>query len=218
MQKITYIEALENPSCRQNYLEWLVESSGLKFPYVDEFKYITIQEAIKIKDRLCWSDIKELEHLSATCTPNGDIPTNSTIYFTENNFSDNFRKLIQHSLVSQNDFETTQRLEICYHETVHSEHFGKGIDGFNLEEFKIETEGGKRLFLIASESDAHRKHIQALGNTKISSYYLKKYQRYLIDTFKIYMGMLPKLTKNGFDEKLARKIFERYKELRYNQL
>ncbi len=53
MKKINYLEALENPNIRQKYLEWLVESSELNFPYVDEFKYITHEEAIKTKDRIC---------------------------------------------------------------------------------------------------------------------------------------------------------------------
>lgn len=218
MPKITYLEALENPSSRQNYLEWLVESSGLKFPYVDKFKYITNQEAIKIKDRLCRLDISELKHLSAICTPNGEIPTKSTIYFTENNFSDNCKRVIQDSIVSNNDFETAQRIELCYHEAIHSEHFGKGIEGFNLEEFKLETEEGKKLFLIASESEAHTKHIQELGKTKMNSLYLRKCQEFLIGVFSSYMILLPKLAEKGYDEKLARKIFERYKELRYNRL
>ena len=218
MAKISYLEALKNPSCRQKYLEWLVETSGLNFPYVDEFKYINNEEAIKIKDRICTQNISELEHITVVCTPNGRIPANSTIYFTENNFSDNCKKLIQHSVVSQNDFEICQKIELCYHEAVHSEHFGRGIEGFNLEEFKLETEEGKKLFLIASEIDAHTKHIQKLGYTKINSIYLRNYQKFLIGMFAGYMRLLTELVKKGYDEKLPRKIFERYKELKYNQL
>ncbi|MEK6873191.1 MAG: hypothetical protein AABW90_04265 [Nanoarchaeota archaeon] len=204
--KINYLEALENPSLRQNYLDYLVESSELKFPYVNEFRHITNEEAGKIKDRLCRSNEKELEKITAICSPNGEIQTNSTIYFTENNFSDNCERLIHHAVVSQNDFETAQRLELCYHEAVHSEHFGKGIDGFNLEEFKIETEEGKRLFLIASELDAHTKHIKELGNTKANSFYLREYQKFLIGMFKSYMTLLPNLVQQGFTKDYLEKF------------
>ncbi len=216
MIKISYLEALENPPIRQEYLNYLVESSNLTFPYVDEFRYITNNEAIKIKDRICRLEDSELEKITATCTPNGHIPINSTIYFTENNFSDNCKKLI--SIFSPKDFEIAQKIELFYHEAIHSEHFGKGIDSFKLEEFKVETEEGKKLFLIASELDAHTNHIQELGATKNNSYYLKEYQRFLIKTFENYMRLLPKLAKNGFDKKLCRKIFDEYNQLRYSKL
>lgn len=218
MARISYLEALENPNLRQNYLDYLVNSSGLSFPYVDEFKYINNEETRKIKDRLCRLDVRELEQITAACSPNGKIPTNSTIYFSENNFSDDCKKLIQSSTVSQNDFETAQRLELCYHEAVHSEHFGKGIGGFNLEEFNLETEEGKRLFLITSELDAHTEHIKELGNSRINSFYLREYQKFLISVFSEHMRLLPQLAKNGFDEKLSRKIFDKYNKLRYNKL
>lgn len=221
MTKISYLEALENPRLRQKYLDYLVESSGLNFPYVDEFKYITNEEAGKIKDRLCHfseDSENELEKITAACIPNGKIPANSTIYFTENNFSNDCKKILTNLLVTQNDFETAHRIEIYYHEAVHSEHFCKGINGFNLKEFKLETEEGKKLFIIASEIDAHKKHILALGNTKSSSFYLSQYQKFLISVFTNYIRLLPQLVKEGFDENLSRKIFDKYKELRYNQL
>ena len=217
MAKINYLEALKNPSCRQNYLDHIVETSRLNFPYVDEFKYITNEEAIKIKDKICRQNISELEHSTAICRPNDQIPTNSIIYFTENNFSNNCRVLINVG-IPINDLETAQRIELCYHEAVHSEHFSRGIEGFNLEEFKLKTEEGGKLFLIASEIDAHTKHIQKLGYTKINSFYLRNYQKFLIGMFTGYMKLLPELVKKGYDEKLSRKIFERYKELKYNQL
>ncbi len=121
-------------------------------------------------------------------------------------------------LVPSEDFEIAQRLEICYHETIHSEHFGKGLEGFNLEEFKLQTEEGKKLFLIASESDAHRKHIQELGKIKTNGFYLREYQKFLINEFTGYMRLLPQLVELGYDEKLSRKIFEKYNNLSYHKL
>ncbi|MEK6914304.1 MAG: hypothetical protein AABW83_01515 [Nanoarchaeota archaeon] len=221
MTKVSYLEALENPNCRQEYLNFLVESSGLNFPYVDDFMYISKKEAIKIKDRICRiseDSENELEKMTAVCTPNGTLPANSTIYFTENNFSDYCKKLLCNSIVAENDFEIAQRIEICYHEAVHSEYFGKGIEGFDLEEFKLNTEEGKMLFLIASELGAHAIHIKELGKIKINSHFLREYQKFMITEFISYIKLLPQLVKIGYDEKLSKKIFNKYNNLEYSSL
>lgn len=217
--RITHKDALENSSLRQSYLDELVKESEKQFPDVSEFRYISSEEAEKMKDRLVRTGEEDLKMITATCTPNGEIGnTSSSIYFTENNFSPGIRKLYSAGIPSQ-DFHIVQGIEVSVHEAAHSEHFARGIEGFSLEEFNLETNGGNLLFLIASEIDAHRKHIRALGETKPKSMYPKEYQRFLVGVFQGYMKSLRVLSDNrAVDEKLARKIFEHYKELGFNQL
>lgn len=217
--RITHKDALENPSLRQSYLDELVKESGKQFPYVSEFRYISSGEAERMKDRLVRTGEEDLKMITAACTPNGKIGnTSSSIYFTENNFLPSIRQLYSAGIPSQ-DFHITQGIEVMIHEAAHAEHFAIGIEGFSLDEFNLEKKEGKLLFLIASEIDAHRKHIKALGEAKPKSMYPKEYQRFLIGVFQGYMKSLRLFTENrAVDEKLARKIFDCYKELRFKQL
>ncbi len=217
---MNYIQAKNNHSLRQEYLERLVRSSGKKFPDVSEFRYISHTEALKIKEKLVHQSEKELENITAVCSPNGEIGNGqSTIYFTENNFSPTMDVLLYSASIPQEDISLVQAVELTDHEAVHAEHYAHGIPGFSLSEFQLNTGPGAVLFMVASEIDAHTKHIQALGHMKPRSRWPQDYQKGLVKFFTGYMQALPKIADaHPALEPLAKRVHSRYRELRYNAL
>ena len=204
--EIRFKDALKRQELRQSYLDDLIKNSGKNFPYVTAYKYISFNDMKKDPRKFLTFEERpeDLEKMTAAAIPESqEQRSNSTIYFTEANFSKLYERMIYQGY-PQKDLESLQAIELTEHEAVHADHFANGIP--ILERLTLTDTPNRLLFLVTSEVIAHANHVKAIGKLNPYSTFPSAYQRFILGQFMLNMNALKQIAECSPElEPLAKK-------------
>ncbi|MGK0209102.1 MAG: hypothetical protein ACI83O_000367 [Patescibacteria group bacterium] len=208
MSRIHPREALDHEEARQPYIDGLIEASGHDLKYVDSITYVTHEDEE-------YTDISKhgngaIQNFTdiAICTKPYDhrMGSRSNIYLTDTLFD---RLKTRMDVMNPIDMDLILTQSIVYHEDLHATHFYEGIPGV-IE--KVVYTHDLKLFLAASELEAHKSTIVELGELGVPSLYLAEHQSLAISEYQRYFDIMKDLREENYKVPRINKALNKYAE------